>query len=288
MKSLAAKTEDIGKIIDLIDGVNEQTSLLALNAAIIAAQAGEHGRGFSVVANEMRELSDKTADSTKEIAGLISSVQTESRTAVGVVEKGARMVDEGVRLIDDVQSMLEGVRENSERSSEASRAIANTSAEQAIEIKKVMEMAQKMSEMFQYIASAATEQSAGSGQIIRATEEMRELASYATRAMAAQTPRISSIGHASERAQEMAEVILEATREEARGSEEIVSNIQNIRSITDSNADALRSLHQMAQRLSGRVRQLKEGIDRFKVEPDSGVPRPGEVEEANGAAQASE
>jgi methyl-accepting chemotaxis protein len=76
----------------------------------------------------------------------------------------------------------------------------------------------------------------------------------------------------------MAESILEATREEARGSELIVSNIQNIRSITDSNADALKSLDRMVHTLSGRVRQLKEEIDRFKVDPGAGVPRHGEVE----------
>jgi methyl-accepting chemotaxis protein len=286
--NLAAQAEDIGRIIGLIDGVNEQTSLLALNAAIIAAQAGEQGRGFSVVANEMRELSEKTADATKEISGLISSVQAESRNAVGVVEKGARMADEGVRLIHEVQSMLEGVRENTERSSDASRAIAGTAAEQATGIKHVMELAQKMSEMFQNIAAAATEQSVASGQIIETTEEMRGLASCVTTAAAEQSSTITRIGYASERTKEMAETILDATREEARGSERIVSNIQDILGITDSNANALKSLDRMVQMLSGRVGQLKEKIDRFKLAPDAGVPIQAEVEGANGAGHVAE
>src|SRR5438874_4947654 len=95
---LGERSVAIGKILNVIEDVAEQTNLLALNAAILAAQAGEHGKGFSVVAAEIRELSERTASSAREIGTLIRSVQEEVGNALKTMASGPTLVEEGVSL----------------------------------------------------------------------------------------------------------------------------------------------------------------------------------------------
>jgi methyl-accepting chemotaxis protein len=129
--SLGRRAEEIGEIVDVIDEVAEETNLLALNAAIIAAQAGEHGRGFSVVADEIKDLAERVGSSTKEIGKLIRAVQDESGNAVGAVRRGSELVAEGERLSQDAGRALEEITTSARRSGEMIGEIAQATAEQS-------------------------------------------------------------------------------------------------------------------------------------------------------------
>ena len=109
IRGLGARTQEIGGILDVIDDVGDQTSLLALNAAIIAAQAGEHGRAFSVVADEIRDLADRVLVSTKEVGGLIRAVQAESEQAIGAIAAGSASVLQGIELSAEAGRALDEI-----------------------------------------------------------------------------------------------------------------------------------------------------------------------------------
>ncbi|MHC4993183.1 MAG: methyl-accepting chemotaxis protein, partial [Planctomycetota bacterium] len=116
IRGLHGRTVEIGAIVDVIDDVADETNLLALNAAIIAAQAGEHGRAFGVVADEIKDLAERVLQSTKEIGGLIASVQEEATRATTAIEEGSSSVARGVERSVEAGLSLESITKASRQS----------------------------------------------------------------------------------------------------------------------------------------------------------------------------
>ncbi|MDQ3279865.1 MAG: methyl-accepting chemotaxis protein, partial [Acidobacteriota bacterium] len=121
---LGERSVAIGKILNVIEDVAEQTNLLALNAAILAAQAGEYGKGFSVVAAEIRELSERTASSTRDIANLIRGVQQEVDNALKATSAGSSLVENGVALSHQAGKALNNILESASKASSMGKEIA--------------------------------------------------------------------------------------------------------------------------------------------------------------------
>ena len=106
IKRLGESSQEIGEITELISDITEQTNVLALNAAIQAASAGEAGRGFSVVAEEVQRLAERSADATRQIAALVKTIQTDTQDAVGAMERSTQGVVEGTKLSDAAGTAL--------------------------------------------------------------------------------------------------------------------------------------------------------------------------------------
>ena len=126
IKRLGESSQEIGEIVELISDITEQTNVLALNAAIQAATAGEAGRGFTVVAEEVQRLAERSAEATKQIAAIVKTIQTDTQDAVGAMENATRNVVEGAQLSDAAGQAL---AEIGEVSTETARLIERISAD---------------------------------------------------------------------------------------------------------------------------------------------------------------
>ncbi|MGU3627652.1 methyl-accepting chemotaxis protein [Comamonas sp. C24C] len=169
IKRLGESSQEIGEITELISDITEQTNVLALNAAIQAASAGEAGRGFSVVAEEVQRLAERSADATRQIAALVKAIQTDTQDAVAAMERSTQGVVEGARLSDSAGTALSEIDSVSRRLAELIEQISNSTSREA-------NMANGVAENIQHIF-AVTEQT---GEGTRTTaQQVRELSHMA-------------------------------------------------------------------------------------------------------------
>jgi len=180
IRTLDKESEAIYSIIQVIKGIADQTNLLALNAAIEAARAGEQGRGFAVVADEVRSLAGRTSASTQEIASMVGSIQQNTREAVISMEEGVAQVDKGMAVTAEVERAIREILQATLSTTELVNDISRTISEQSLasneiahQVERIAGMSESNSRVIGETASTTDELSSLAGKLSQSVDRFR-------------------------------------------------------------------------------------------------------------------
>lgn len=271
IKKLGVRSEEIGKILNVIDEVTDQTTLLALNAAILAAQAGEHGKGFSVVADEIKDLAERTSFSTHEIAGLIQAVQHEVKDAILAMDEGIQSVEVGLKVAKDAGDALDKIVESSKQSAEMSNSIERSTAEQAKTTRLVSDSMERIKNMVALVARTTQEQSKGALLITKATEKMKYVAGHVKTATSEQLISTRHISEAVEMVSEKSQQIAKAVYEQRAGANQIFHSIEKIKDIPKNNMDRVFNINQSLKGLFKNAELVAKELKPIRLTDESSV-----------------
>jgi len=175
---LGDSSKQIGDIISVIDDIAYQTNLLALNAAIEAARAGEQGRGFAVVADEVRKLAERTGEATKQIAEMIKKIQSETQDAVTAMDKGTNEVREGIELADKAGASLQEILESIQSVLDRINQIAQASEEQSATSEQISASVTSISQVARDSAQQVDGVAATAEEMASLTQQLSKLMSH--------------------------------------------------------------------------------------------------------------
>ena len=263
IQTLDKRSKEIEMIVQVIEAVNDETNLLALNASILAAQAGEHGKGFAVVARKIKDLSSKTEQSTKEIAALITTVQKEMNHAGSTILKGIPAVEEGSRLAKAGEEALRRIVESSKRASEMAISIQRSTEQQAASSALVEEAAQRVKKMVGRIVKATTDQSDEVSRITEAAERMKNLSGRVSKATGEQATSSEQISRTTQSVSERSHQIAKALNEHRVATRGILSSLETVENIPRENQDLAFRISKTLWNLQKDVELLGAEMERF-------------------------
>lgn len=255
----------ISNILDVINDIADQTSLLALNAAIIAAQAGPAGKGFAVVADEIKGLADRTGGATKEIGKVIREVKRDVMTAGQGMGAATNSAATGARLSARAGRALDEIIRSAEASKDRIADIASASEQALAQSREIVAAVAGVTRVAGELRSSVKEQGVSGQVAAERTAAMRSIAVQVARAMHEQALASKTIVEAVENSLSMVQGISAATGAQMKDAEAIGTNLSQIRTNALATTESVADLEGVVQRLIQEAVVLRHEIDRFKT-----------------------
>jgi D-xylose transport system substrate-binding protein len=233
MAELTESSEAIGNIVNVISDIASETHLLSLNASIMAAKAGEHGRGFMVVASEIKDLARRTSESTKEIEALINRTRKSIRRSQEGIGQAYENAKQGIQLSQEARSAIGQVLEGMELSAKYSQEIAHATEEQAKVSNQVYQSSTEVDERTQLIKTAMREQEDSSAFLKERAEKMRELTERVKIATKEQADSSQQVSRAMEDLTSAVELIRKTTQDQSKASSGIIKAMNQVKKAAD-------------------------------------------------------
>jgi methyl-accepting chemotaxis protein len=263
VQGLSERVSEIGKVVDVIDDVADETNLLALNAAIIAAQAGDQGRAFSVVAGEIKELADRVLSSTQEIAALIRSVQDEGVKAAAAIEHGAARVREGVELSAGAGAALEEITAAARDCGRRTQEIVAAVREQGRATQHVSGLMERVTARVEEIRTAGVEQTRANEVVMRSAVLMREVAHQTQRTTEEQARGSARIRDGMEAVRDVVDRIHASLRGQSEACNDAAAFLEQIHERTRSHDESAQRLAEATRALEREAGGLRADLKRF-------------------------
>lgn len=229
---LAEKSSRIENIVNVINDITKRTNLLALNASIIAAQAGEYGKSFGVVADEIRNLSLQTGHSTGEITGIIDEIMFESHQAADTIAATKNLVTRGVELGHVMGETLQAIYDRSVCSMEMTSEIKQATEEQSISVQTVARSMEDISSMTSQIFNGSKDQAKATRSIARAVETVKEMAHEMVQSTSHQVEDSRKIRRTVESVSDMVHKMFDNMEARRAQSSEVVKELESMKSTT--------------------------------------------------------
>jgi methyl-accepting chemotaxis protein len=265
IENLSKRVANIGTILSVIDEVAEQTNLLALNASIIAAQAGESGKSFSVVAGEIKNLAKRTGSNTREISEIILGIREETDRAVKAITLSEKRISEGSALSQRSGEALLKIVDSIQAASSQMMEINRTAVNQAEASKAMRAAMDRVAEMVEQIARATQEQSHGGELITSAVERMRELTREVMHSISTHQNSAAQVVNANEEINFMVAEICEASVLQTTSAERIGESLKDFEESTDVHVTSTLVIDEVLVKLARQIDALQEEIERFKT-----------------------
>ena len=267
MNEVNTRSEQVSAILDFVDEIAERTALLSLNASIISAQAGESGRSFAVIADEIRELSTQTRSSTKEIYKVINSLRRETQEGVKSVSEGLRHVDQGIRLADVAKSSLTSIIQRASQSSDYASHTVQMTQETASSAEVIQQAMNTVTEMTSDIQSEIQKEQQNFQQVANSIDNIRTMSEQVKQANYEQSLSANAIEKQMQMFVQDLGAISEQTHQLQTSSDQIVDAMRKIEEVTEKIRHNMNTLSEHT--INKLVRQsddLKIALNVFQAE----------------------